>query len=34
MERLGEEEADVSLEPFVAPFLCRAHVTTQTPFKS
>ncbi len=34
MEQLGEEEADISLEPFVAPFLCRAHVTTHAHFRS
>lgn len=34
MERLGEEDTDVSLEPFVAPFVCRAHVSTHTPFKT
>lgn len=34
LERLGEPKAHVSLEPFVAPFLCRAHVTTERPFRA
>lgn len=34
MEQLGESDAEVSLEPFVAPFLCRAHLTTSTPFRN
>ena len=32
MEQLGEHETAVSLEPFLQPHLCRAHVTTRTPF--
>lgn len=32
MEQLGEPQATVSLEPFVGPNLCRAHVHTDTPF--
>ncbi|WP_377640811.1 helix-turn-helix transcriptional regulator [Oryzobacter terrae] len=32
LERLGEAGAHVSLEPFVGPTTCRAHVTTTTPF--
>lgn len=34
MEQLGEPNAEVSLEPFVEPELCRAHVRTRTPFRS
>jgi predicted ArsR family transcriptional regulator len=33
MEQLGEGEAEVSLEPFVAPNLCRAHVTASLPLR-
>lgn len=32
MEQLGEPDTAVSLEPFVGPRLCTAHVTTRTPF--
>lgn len=32
LERLGEDDADVSLEPFVGPSRCLAHVTTNSPF--
>ncbi len=32
LERLGEPQAQVSLEPFVGPQLCRAHLRTTTPF--
>lgn len=34
LRQLGEEDAGVSLEPFVGPRLCQAHVTTRTPFRS
>ncbi len=32
MVRLGETDTDISLEPFITPDTCRAHVTTHTPF--
>lgn len=32
LERFGESDAEVSLEPFVGPSLCVAHVTTRNPF--
>lgn len=32
LERLGEHDAEVSLEPFVGPRLCLAHITTPTSF--
>ena len=32
MRQFGEEHAEVSLEPFVEPHRCVAHVTTQIPF--
>lgn len=34
MESLGEDDTEVSLEPFVKPDLCRAHVRTRTPFRA
>lgn len=34
LEQFGETDADVSLEPFVGPTTCLAHVTTRTPFRS
>lgn len=34
MEQLGEPDTDVSLEPFVGPELCQAHIRTRTPFRS
>lgn len=34
MEQLGETNTDVSLEPFVGPELCQAHVRTRTPFRA
>lgn len=34
LERLGEHDAEVSLEPFVGPQHCLAHVTTRTHFTS
>lgn len=34
LEQLGEPEAQVGLEPFVEPDLCRALVRTPTPFRS
>lgn len=34
MAQLGEDGAEVSLEPFVTPVLCRAHVTTHHPFRA
>lgn len=34
MTRLGEPDAEVSLEPFVGPELCQAHVRTRTPFST
>lgn len=33
MESLGENDTEVSLEPFVEPDLCRAHIRTRTPFR-
>ena len=32
MEELGEPDVEFSLEPFVGPELCRAHLRTRTPF--
>lgn len=32
LERFGEDNAEVSLEPFVGPRHCLAHVTTHNPF--
>lgn len=32
LEQLGEDDAEVSLEPFVTPQHCVAHVTTRNPF--
>ena len=32
MQQFGESDTQVSLEPFVQPQLCLAHVTTHTPF--
>lgn len=32
MDRLGETDTTVSLEPFVEPDVCLAHVTTHAPF--
>ena len=32
LAQLGETDTEVSLEPFVGPTLCHAHVTTLTPF--
>lgn len=32
MDQLGEPGADISLEAFVTPHLCRAHLTTHHPF--
>jgi len=34
MQQFGESDTRVSLEPFVQPHLCLAHVTTHTPFTS
>ena len=34
LERLGENGARVSLEPFVGPTTCLAHITTTTPFRT
>lgn len=34
LQQLGEDDAQVSLEPFVGPRLCQAHVTTRTPFRT
>ena len=34
LERLGENAARVSLEPFVGPTTCRAHITTTTQFRT
>ncbi|WP_110241900.1 helix-turn-helix transcriptional regulator [Nocardioides gilvus] len=31
--QLGEEAVDVSLQPFVGPALCQAHITTRMPFR-
>lgn len=33
LEQLGEEAVEVSLQPFVGPDLCRAHITTRMPFR-
>lgn len=33
LRQLGEGEASVSLEPFVEPDRCQAHVRTRTPFR-
>jgi len=33
MEQFGETDTHVSLEPFVGPTTCVAHVTTRTPFR-
>ena len=33
LEQLGEEAVDVSLQPFVGPALCQAHITTRMPFR-
>lgn len=32
MEQFGETDTEVSLEPFVGPELCQAHIRTRTPF--
>lgn len=34
LEQFGEDDADVSLEPFVGPHHCLAHVTTRAQFTS
>lgn len=34
LNQLGEPEAHVSLEPFVEPLLCQAHITTTVPFRN
>ncbi len=34
MNQMGEADADVTLEPFVAADRCRAHIRTTTPFRS
>lgn len=34
MEQLGERQVEVSLQPFVGPSLCHAHVSTHQPFES
>ena len=34
LHQLGEPEARISLEPFVEPRLCRAHVSTPVPFRN
>jgi predicted ArsR family transcriptional regulator len=33
LRQLGESEASVSLEPFVEPDRCQAHIHTRTPFR-
>lgn len=33
LDQLGEGEADVSLEPFVGPDRCQAHITTNAEFR-
>ena len=34
LERLGEDDVSVSLEPFVTPTTCRAHIRTATIFRT
>ncbi len=34
LDQMGEEQVDVSLQPFVGPTLCHAHVSTRQPFES
>lgn len=34
LERLGEQDAEISLEPFVASQDCLAHISTHRPFRS
>lgn len=34
MAQLGENDLEVSLEPFVEPHRCQAHVSTNAPFRS
>lgn len=34
LDRLGEDRVDVTLEPFVDPGLCQAHISTRHPFRT
>lgn len=33
LDQMGEQQVDVSLQPFVGPSLCHAHISTRQPFE-